>query len=154
MSGPGTAAAVRGRARRVPSLGDPLRRGWERLPTWVRIVGVLLGVIVLFLLPVINPAGISTETFGNVNFPLTMADFARTALVALGLNVVVGLAGLLDLGYIGFFAVGAYVVAVLTSPDSTVQFKLAWLACVPIAMAITALSGILLGLPTLRLRGD
>ena len=149
--GVGTAA---GRGRRMPSLGDPLRRGWDGLPTWVRIAGTLAVVVLLFFLPVIDPWGISTETFGNVNFPLTMADFARTALVALGLNVVVGLAGLLDLGYIGFFAIGAYVVAILSSPSSTLDFKLAWLACVPVAMIITALSGVLLGVPTLRLRGD
>jgi branched-chain amino acid transport system permease protein len=154
MSATAGAGAPSRPGRRMPSLGDPLRRGWERLPTGVRIAGVLAGVVVLFLLPVINPPGISTETVGNVNFPLAMADFARTALVALGLNVVVGLAGLLDLGYIGFFAIGAYVVAILTSPDSSLPFKLAWLACVPIAMVVTSLSGVLLGLPTLRLRGD
>ena len=49
-----------------------------------------------------------------------MAQFAMVALIAIGLNVVVGQAGLLDLGYVGFYAVGAYVVALLTSPASPI----------------------------------
>ena len=92
-----------------------------------------------------------------------MAQFGMYALIAIGLNVVVGQAGLLDLGYVGFYAVGAYTVALLTSPNSPwnqtgpdgwLSTDWAWLACLPIAMAITALSGLILGSPTLRLRGD
>jgi branched-chain amino acid transport system permease protein len=60
------------------------------------------------------------------------------------------MAGLLDLGYVGFYAVGAYVVAVLTSKHAS----LPWLVAVPIAVAVSMLSGVLLGAPTLRLRGD
>jgi branched-chain amino acid transport system permease protein len=75
-------------------------------------------------------------------------------LIAVGLNVVIGLAGLLDLGYIGFFAVGAYTVAILGSPNSPVVIKYPWIICVPIAIALTMISGVLLGWPTLRLRGD
>ena len=85
------------------------------------------------------------------------------AIIAIGLNVVVGQAGLLDLGYVGFYAVGAYTVALLTSPDSPwnsmgvggfFSSDWAWLSCVPLAMAVTALAGLILGTPTLRLRGD
>ena len=92
-----------------------------------------------------------------------MAQFAMVAIIAIGLNVVVGQTGLLDLGYVGFYAVGAYTVALLTSPNSpwnkigpTGFFSedWAWLSCVPLAMAITALAGLILGTPTLRLRGD
>jgi branched-chain amino acid transport system permease protein len=92
-----------------------------------------------------------------------MAQFAMVAIIAIGLNVVVGQAGLLDLGYVGFYAVGAYTVALLTSPDSPwnqvgddgfLSKDWAWLACVPLAMAVTALAGLILGTPTLRLRGD
>ena len=92
-----------------------------------------------------------------------MAQFAMVAIIAIGLNVVVGQAGLLDLGYVGFYAVGAYTVALLTSPDSPwnkvgpngfFSTPWAWLSCVPLAMAITALAGLILGIPTLRLRGD
>jgi branched-chain amino acid transport system permease protein len=71
-------------------------------------------------------------------------------LVALGLNVVVGLAGLLDLGYVGFYAVGAYVTAILTSAHG----NLPWLLSLPIAVVVSMLFGVVLGAPTLRLRGD
>ena len=65
----------------------------------------------------------------------------------------VGQAGLLDLGYVGFYAVGAYTVALLTSPDSPwnkmapngfLHEEWAWLACVPLAMAVTAMAGLIL----------
>ncbi|RPJ46983.1 MAG: ABC transporter ATP-binding protein [Betaproteobacteria bacterium] len=73
-------------------------------------------------------------------------------MLALGLNIVVGFAGLLDLGYIAFFAVGAYSYALLASP----QFAVHWpfLVLLPLGAAAAALFGILLGGPTLRLRGD
>jgi branched-chain amino acid transport system permease protein len=73
-------------------------------------------------------------------------------MLALGLNVVVGFAGLLDLGYIAFFAVGAYSYALLASP----QFDIHWsfLALLPLGAFMAAVFGILLGAPTLRLRGD
>jgi branched-chain amino acid transport system permease protein len=87
-------------------------------------------------------------------------------IVAVGLNVVIGLAGLLDLGYIGFYAVGAYSVAIFGSPSSPVTqwmvqkfgFSEGWavpfVACVPIALAFALMAGLILGAPTLRLRGD
>jgi branched-chain amino acid transport system permease protein len=68
--------------------------------------------------------------------------------------VVVGFAGLLDLGYVGFFAVGAYTVAMLTSPDSVLGTNWPWLASIPLAIVLTMVSGLILGWPTLRLRGD
>ncbi len=72
--------------------------------------------------------------------------------LGLGLNIVVGYAGLLDLGYIAFFAVGAYCYALLASP----QFGLHWsfLALLPLAALVAAVFGVLIGAPTLRLRGD
>lgn len=78
--------------------------------------------------------------------------------LALGLNVVVGFAGLLDLGYAAFFAIGAYTVAFLTSSDS----PFGWVATAPVnfwvamvvAAIVAAVFGVLLGAPTLRLRGD
>ena len=140
--------------------GDVLRRWWSdrsRVQKWG--VGVLvfgaLALLPLFPPPLLDTPGIS---FGG-----TMAQFAMVAIIAVGLNVVVGQAGLLDLGYVGFYAVGAYTVALLTSPDSPwnrvgpdgwFHEDWAWLACVPIAMAVTALAGLILGTPTLRLRGD
>jgi len=73
-------------------------------------------------------------------------------LLGLGLNIVVGYAGLLDLGYIAFFAVGAYAYALLASP----QFGLHWsfAALLPLGAFVAAVFGVLLGAPTLRLRGD
>lgn len=73
-------------------------------------------------------------------------------MLALGLNIVVGFAGLLDLGYIAFFAVGAYGYALLASP----QFAIHWpfYVLLPLGAAAAAVFGILLGAPTLRLRGD
>ncbi len=66
-----------------------------------------------------------------------------------GLNIVVGLAGLLDLGYVAFYAVGAYTFALLAT-----HFGLGFWICLPIAGAAAALWGIVLGFPVLRLRGD
>ncbi|MCG7580242.1 branched-chain amino acid ABC transporter permease [Mycolicibacterium sp. OfavD-34-C] len=140
--------------------GDVLRRWWAdrtRVQKW----GVgLLAFGALALLPLYTPHFLDTP---GISFGGTMAQFAMVAIIAIGLNVVVGQAGLLDLGYVGFYAVGAYTVALLTSPESPwnqvgvskfFSTDWAWLACVPIAMAITALTGLILGTPTLRLRGD
>jgi branched-chain amino acid transport system permease protein len=73
-------------------------------------------------------------------------------MLGLGLNIVVGFAGLLDLGYIAFFAVGAYSYALLASP----QFAIHWpfIALLPLGAIVAAFFGVLLGAPTLRLRGD
>ena len=138
---------------RIPTLGNPVRRWWEGLPKPVKLTVAIAFLIFLVILPLLNPPIISTDSAG-LQFSNVLAECARTGLIALGLNVVVGLAGLLDLGYVGFFAVGAYVVALLSSPDSDLALRWSWLACVPVAMVVTALSGLLLGLPTLRLRGD
>ncbi len=73
-------------------------------------------------------------------------------LLALGLNIVVGFAGLLDLGYIAFYAVGAYVYALLASPHFGLHLPF-WII-LPIGAAVAALFGVLLGAPTLKLRGD
>ncbi len=121
----------------------------------------VLGFALLALSPLFPPPPFF-DTPG-ISFGGTMAQFAMVAIIAIGLNVVVGQAGLLDLGYVGFYAVGAYTVALLTSPDSpwnqlsdggAFSENWAWLSCVPLAMAFTALAGLILGIPTLRLRGD
>ena len=120
---------------------------FKRLPLAVRILlWVLVGVF-LFALPLLNIPIITTpdSDFGGVLF--TVATYV---LVALGLNIVVGYAGLLDLGYVGFYAVGAYTVAVLGSEHG----NLPWLVTVPIAVVAALVSGIILGAPTLRVRGD
>ena len=95
-----------------------------------------------------------------------IADLALLyVMLALGLNIVVGFAGLLDLGYVAFYAVGAYLFGLLASPHLTDNFPLIaswfpqglhfklWLV-IPLAAILAALAGILLGAPTLKLRGD
>jgi len=74
------------------------------------------------------------------------------ALLALGLNIVVGFAGLLDLGYIAFYAVGAYVYALLASPHFALHLPF-WVI-LPLGAAVACMFGVLLGAPTLKLRGD
>jgi branched-chain amino acid transport system permease protein len=81
-----------------------------------------------------------------------MARICLYATLALGLNIVVGFAGLLDLGYVAFFGIGSYLYAFLAS--SHFGLHLPFLVALPIVVALTALSGILIGAPTLRLRGD
>src|SRR3954467_4069506 len=73
-------------------------------------------------------------------------------LLSLGLNIVVGFAGLLDLGYIAFYAVGAYVYALLASPHFDLHLPF-WII-LPIGAAVACFFGVLLGAPTLKLRGD
>lgn len=120
---------------------------------WQRYSVYGLGVIALYLLPywpdvpilgqIVNTPGSQFETVLNDQVIIFV-------LVALGLNVVVGIAGLLDLGYVGFYAVGAYVTAILTSAHG----NLPWLLALPVAVIISMLFGVILGTPTLRLRGD
>ena len=100
------------------------------------------------------------------NYWVRVLDFALLYIVlALGLNVVIGFAGLLDLGYIAFYAVGAYSYALLASPHLTTQFPAIaalfpaglhfplWGALI-ISFGLAAIFGVLLGFPTLKLRGD
>jgi len=73
-------------------------------------------------------------------------------MLALGLNIVVGFAGLLDLGYVAFFAVGAYMYALLASPQFGIHLPF-W-ALLPLGAGVSCIFGVLIGAPTLRLRGD
>src|SRR6476659_2611235 len=117
------------------------------MPLPLKVVLWILFAIFLFALPLLNIPFITTpdSDFGGVLF--TVSTYV---LVALGLNIVVGYAGLLDLGYVGFYAVGAYTVGVLTSEHA----HLSWVVVVPIAIVVAMISGVILGAPTLRVRGD
>ncbi|GAA2167114.1 amino acid/amide ABC transporter membrane protein 2 (HAAT family) [Humibacillus xanthopallidus] len=117
------------------------------LPLPIKVVLWIIFALFLFALPLLNIPFITTpdSDFGGVLF--TVSTYV---LVALGLNIVVGYAGLLDLGYVGFYAVGAYTVGVLSSQHGS----LPWLWCVPIAILVAMASGVILGAPTLRVRGD
>jgi len=82
----------------------------------------------------------------------TLARICLYATLALGLNIVVGFAGLLDIGYVAFFGIGSYIYALLCSPHFGLH--LPFLLALPIVVIVTALCGILIGAPTLRLGGD
>jgi len=108
---------------------------------------------VLIILAVLLPIFV-TDGFWQQSLVEQVAIFV---LLALGLNVVVGFAGLLDLGFVAFYAIGAYATAWVTgalpaAPPFGVHLDPFW--AIPIAIAIAMVSGILLGIPTLRLRGD
>lgn len=113
-------------------------------PQQFRRVLTLAGVSILFLLlpPVLG-----------IFFAEILDNVGLFILMGLGLNIVVGFAGLLDLGYVAFYAIGAYTMAVLTSPELGF-FNLTFWQALPFALIASVLSGIILGLPVLRMRGD
>ena len=129
---------------------------FHRLP---RSAYLWIGIIALILMPwVVGASG--------GNYWVRVLDFALLYIVlALGLNVVVGFAGLLDLGYIAFYALGAYSYALLASPHLPQQFEAIatafpqgmhfspWMVAM-FSIILAALFGIVLGFPTLQLRGD
>ncbi len=109
---------------------------------WSLIGVAALGIVVLPMLV----GGIVNELLINV---------ALFVLMGLGLNIVIGLAGLLDLGYVAFFAVGAYGMAVLTSPLSPAfSPELNWWVALPVVMVLAAIAGLLVGTPVIGMRGD
>ncbi|MET0494794.1 MAG: branched-chain amino acid ABC transporter permease [Actinoplanes sp.] len=143
---------------------------FRALPKWQRMIAFLAFVVFLYYLPLLGIPGLTwlrTDSIeGGNNWAGVLFTCAIYVLIALGLNVVIGLAGLLDLGYVGFFAVGAYSVALFGSRQSPVvkaiqekwdlsqDWAVAWAVCIPIALALAMISGVILGWPTLRLRGD
>ena len=125
----------------APSAGPGVM---SRAGTWLGLHGVwlaLAGVVFAFVLPL--------TPFSN----RYVVDVATTVLIYVmlgwGLNIVVGLAGLLDLGYVAFYAVGAYSYGLIST-----HFGLSFWVCLPLAGLFAATAGILLGFPVLRLRGD
>ncbi len=118
----------------------------------------IIGAVALLVLPLI------LQSFGNAW--VRIADLALLyVLLALGLNIVVGYAGLLDLGYVAFYAVGAYLFALMASPHLADNFAAfaamfpnglhtsLWIV-IPVAALLAAFFGAMLGAPTLKLRGD
>jgi len=124
------------------------RRRWQRLKHDRRaaLVAWLVIGVVLALLPFVTGELLGRSWVRILDFALLYI------MLALGLNIVVGYAGLLDLGYIAFYAVGAYLYALLASP----HFGLHWpvWAILPMGAMLAAGFGVLLGAPTLKLRGD
>jgi branched-chain amino acid transport system permease protein len=125
-----------------------VQRFWGKVSNDKR--ALFVGYVLLFVALAFLPFLLSL-TVGRMW--VRILDFALIyAMLALGLNIVVGFAGLLDLGYIAFYAVGAYTWALLASPQFGLHLPF-W-AVLPIGAAVAALFGLLLGAPTLRLRGD
>jgi branched-chain amino acid transport system permease protein len=123
----------------------------SRIPSWLR--AGLLGLALIVFMPLIG--------FYNGYYLEVATQVGIFAALALGLNIVVGLAGLLDLGYVAFFAVGAYSWAIFGSPHANLIFgggfplSPGWFyAFLFVGLAVAAATGVLLGLPVLRLRGD
>ena len=102
------------------------------------------GVVLLLILPLILGTYL-TEVVDNVGLFILMG---------LGLNIVVGFAGLLDLGYVAFFAIGAYVVGILTSAGGLGIANMSFWLALPIAVVVAVMAGMTLGMPVLRMRGD
>jgi branched-chain amino acid transport system permease protein len=103
-----------------------------------------LVIVVVLALPVLG------------SYPAEVLDMVGIfVLMGIGLNIVVGFAGLLDLGYVAFFAIGAYTVGVLTSPEiGWLGIQLTFWEALPVAVILSTLSGIVLGIPVLGMRGD
>ena len=123
-----------------------------------KIVVFFIAALALLALPLV------AQYFGQ-GWVRIMALALLYVLLALGLNIVVGYAGLLDLGFVAFYAVGAYMYALLASPHLVENFP--WIAAafpnglhtpiwavIPLAAGLAALAGVLLGTPVLKLRGD
>ncbi len=117
-------------------------------PGFIRRNFNLIGIALLFLFPVfvVLTAGLQGSLKWVDNFGIQILIYV---MLAWGLNIVVGLAGLLDLGYVAFYAVGAYAYALLGS-----HFGLSFWILLPCAGIMAAFWGIILGFPVLRLRGD
>jgi branched-chain amino acid transport system permease protein len=127
--------------------GSAMRTGLHQLsPTsqrTLKITSFILLVAMLLTLPQILGLFLSEV--------LTIVGLF--VLLGLGLNIVVGFAGLLDLGYVAFFAIGAYTLAVLTSPELGF-LNLSFWEALPLAIFMGVVSGVLLGIPVLKMRGD
>ena len=89
-----------------------LSERWRGLPKPARVVLLVLGALLLYLLPLLDPPYLSPS---GSDFGAVLFNVSAYVLVALGLNVVLGYAGLLDLGYVGFYAIGAYTVGIFGS---------------------------------------
>jgi branched-chain amino acid transport system permease protein len=126
---------------------EQIRRWWADAPRWARWLVYIALIIVALLLP--------ASSIGSFMTP--RSDWATVLFypigvyvaLAIGLNVVVGYAGLLDLGYVAFFAIGGYSMAVLGT-----KFGWTFWEVLIVGVLLTSGSGLILGAPTLRLRGD
>ncbi len=121
---------------------------FHRLPrtrqTGIRMTGIGLGLLVLLLFPLVA---------GNYIGQVLML-IGLYVLMGMGLNLEIGLAGLLDLGFVAFFAVGAYTTALLIADSPHALAQLSYWQALPIAILLSLVVGVLFGVPVLRIRGD
>ena len=130
----------------MAQLWHSLTGPWRALPARQRQILIwTFSIILLLIFPLVD----KTFKWGIVN---DVTDVMVLVILALGLNIVVGYAGLLDLGYAAFFAIGAYTTGVLTWPPHHLQWDF-WIV-IWAAVIVAAFFGIVIGTPTLRLRGD
>jgi branched-chain amino acid transport system permease protein len=115
-----------------------------RLPRW--LIPSVLGLAIIYPMLALALAGFQGSLKWIDNFGVQILIYV---MLGWGLNIVVGLAGLLDLGYVAFYAVGAYSYALLAQ-----TFGLSFWILLPVAGCLAAMWGVLLGFPVLRLRGD
>src|SRR5260370_37811483 len=111
----------------------------------IMLVGLM--AVIMAVYPILD-ADLGLQTIGS------MLPIFLFVLLALGLNIVVGFAGLLDLGYAAFFAIGAYTAAFLTSPISPLPFRTSFWVAMVISFFVAMAFGWLVGTATLRLRRD
>jgi ABC-type branched-subunit amino acid transport system permease subunit len=168
-------AAFTGRIRKaVKEDLKPVTRPYGNAKEWVNerskltypVIGLIL-IVLAAMLPYVSdifpgaPLWVERATSGSA-----LARVGLFALFALGLNVVVGFAGLLDLGYVAFWAIGSYTAAILTGAHAYTQDVIkgvegtepvwtnwTWMILL-VALVVAVIAGVLLGSPTLRLRGD
>ncbi|ACU39355.1 MULTISPECIES: branched-chain amino acid ABC transporter permease [Actinosynnema] len=133
--------------RRVGALFDGLRDWWEHAKTWQRYLVYLAAIGFALILPA--PWIGSFMSPGADWTTVLIYPVGVYILLAVGLNIVVGQAGLLDLGFVAFFAMGGYSVAYFGT-----QYGWNYWATIVIGIGLAAVSGVVLGAPTLRLRGD
>jgi branched-chain amino acid transport system permease protein len=107
-------------------------------------IGIILGVVLLIALPWFVGQFLSQAFF----------LIGLYVMMGLGLNIVIGYAGLLDLGYVAFYALGAYTMGILTSTGPLGQGELSFWVALPIAAVVGVFTGLILGFPVLRMRGD
>ena len=147
-----TAERVAGRPRRPPNVKE-VRASLATFPADHRSLTIFVGmVIIAALLPILALVPPFSIFQGQDVWLSGFSNAGVFVLLALGLNIVVGLAGLLDLGYAAFFAIGAYAYAYGASPYSGQH--LPFILMLVIGALVAATFGVFLGAPTLRLRGD
>ena len=120
---------------------------WERSNRYQRIAIVLLVITLAALLPFAGASFLATPVAAYD--AVLVYPVAIFVLMSLGLNIVVGKSGMLDLGYVAFFAIGAYTNGLLSMHTGLNTWEI-----MPIGIGAAMFAGVLLGIPTLRLRGD